>query len=229
VAEVKVVDQEIVSVTFWPEDPVAACAGAARTCYQSHCQQSEEAFLRRLIKQGHESVIEHAGMTVRLITDRGITHELVRHRLASYSQESTRYCNYTASRFGDGITVIRPTGIAPDSEAAAVIRAACEAADTAYAKLIDMGVSPQIARAVLPTCLKTEIVVTANLREWRHVFSLRCDKAAHPQMCALMRELLRRAWEHLPWAFFDLAARYLTEDDDIRNQPKSDHAPLTFP
>lgn len=202
---VYVIEQQIVSVTFWPEDPLRTCASAARTCYQSQSKPDETEFIRKLIEMGHESVIEHAGMTAKLITDRGVTHELVRHRLASYSQESTRYCNYKKKNF----TVIIPEGMDPNSEEWKIIREACEVTEQAYLKLLEKGIAPQIARAVLPTCLKTEIVVTANLREWRHIFSLRCDKAAHPQIRKLMTDLLHLAWKRLPWAFFDLAEKFL--------------------
>jgi len=189
---------------------------AGRTCYKSEDKitpDSARAFVERIIKMGHESVIEHAHVTVRFICDRGVTHELVRHRLASYSQESTRYANYAKDRFGREITVIRPMFWAGDSEEFRVWKQAMEAAESAYLALMDAGAKAQEARSVLPNSLKTEIVMTANLREWRHVFKLRCAGPAHPQMRQVMLPLLEAFHEQLPILFDDL---YETFCDDIR-------------
>lgn len=161
---------------------------AGRTCYKSEANMtndSAEAFVRRLIARGHESVLEHVSLTARFICDRGISHEIVRHRLASYSQESTRYCNYSNGRFGGEITVICPPQLEEGSIELEHWYDACQWAEYHYFKMIDAGCAPQIARSVLPTCLKTEVVMTANLREWRHFFKLRCAAAAHPQMRVL--------------------------------------------
>lgn len=160
---------------------------AGRVCYKSEdkiTDDSAEKFVAMIDKRGHHSVIEHAYATFRIITDRGITHEVVRHRLASYSQESTRYCNYAKSKFGNEITVIAPTGICegnPDGSWE-VWTAAVVHAEQLYFKLLDCGHPPQIARSVLPNCLKTEIVMTANFREWLHFLKLRTSEAAHPDM-----------------------------------------------
>ena len=163
-----------------------------RVCYKSEdkiTDDSAEQFVRGIIKRGHESVIEHCGISVKVICDRGVTHEIVRHRLASYSQESTRYCNYADGKFDGHITVIDPiTGFGWDlndnkDEAKYLIwMNAMMDADRHYLDMIAVGATPQEARSVLPNSLKTEIVMTMDLREWRSVLRLRCGKAAHPQI-----------------------------------------------
>lgn len=158
---------------------------AGRTCYKSENlidEDSADRFVEMITKRGHESVIEHASASFRIVTDRGISHELVRHRLASYSQESTRYCNYSRDKFDQQITVIRPSGFLLGSEAETRWMAACGDAERAYFALLDAGAPPQNARSVLPTCLKTEIVMTANFREWCHFIKLRLSPEAHPDI-----------------------------------------------
>lgn len=163
-----------------------------RVCYKSEgniTEESAERFIRNILKRGHESVIEHEAVTVRMICDRGITHEIVRHRIASYSQESTRYCNYSGDKFGNEITVIDIAGgfsydlnNETDLQKYEAWMRAMENAEKSYFELIELGATPQEARSVLPNSLKTEIVVTMNLRSWRNFFRLRCDSHAHPQM-----------------------------------------------
>lgn len=158
---------------------------AGRVCYKSESKIAEgtaEQFVKSILKRGHESVIEHVSITVRVICDRGVTHEIVRHRIASYSQESTRYCNYTTDKFSNEITVIKPLFWMEDSEQYNIWQRGMKDCETVYFELINSGASPQEARSVLPNSLKTEIFMTMNFREWRHFFSLRCSSAAHPQM-----------------------------------------------
>ena len=156
-----------------------------RVCYKSEdkitCDSSKK-FISNIMKSGHESVIEHEKITVRFICDRGVSHEIVRHRIASYSQESTRYCNYSNDRFGNEITVIKPLFWDVNSDEYQIWANAMLYAEQMYQNLIQMGAKPQEARSVLPNSLKTEIVVTMNLREWRHFFKLRTAGNAHPQM-----------------------------------------------
>ena len=195
-----------------------------RTCYKSEDRITEDSarkFVSGIIKSGHHSVIEHVNITVRFVCDRGISHELVRHRLASYSQESTRYCRYTADKFGNQITVILPVGfdgrligehsnnsLIPDplrddidgTEQISWINA-CIDAEYYYFQMLERGAKPEIARSVLPNSLKTEIVMTCNLREWKHVFRMRCQKAAHPQIRELMLPLLKELHEKIPVVF----------------------------
>jgi len=180
---------------------------AGRTCYKSEGTAtlgSAPAFVKKIIKSGHHSVLEHASMTVRFITDRGVTHELVRHRLCAFSQESTRYCNYSNDKFGKEITVIRPLFWSEASDQYGSWRQSCEAAEAEYFWLVNHGSKPQEARSVLPNSLKTEIVVTANFREWRHIFSLRTASAAHPQMRQIMIPLLNEAQDLVPVVFDEI-------------------------
>ena len=178
-----------------------------RVCYKSEDkirEGSAESFIRGIIKRGHESVIEHGSLTVRVTCDRGISHEIVRHRIASYSQESTRYCNYSKDGFGGEITVIWPCFLAKGSTAMQHWVWACRQAEASYFNMLTFGCAPQEARSVLPNSLKTEVVMTANLREWRHFFKLRTAPAAHPQMRELAIPLLRRMQEMVPVVFDDL-------------------------
>ena len=174
-----------------------------RVCYKSEdkiTDDSAEQFVRMLIKRGHESVLEHVAITVKFVVDRGVSHEIVRHRIASYSQESTRYC-----RYGDGIAVIQPPGIERGTNAYLNWYFGCQNAETAYMDMLSSGISPQIARSVLPTCVKTEIVVTAKLREWRHFLRLRMAKSAHPQIREIACKLYDQLAEIVPVVFEDLA------------------------
>jgi len=179
---------------------------AARLCYKSEKKIDEKSyhnFINELIVKGHESIIEHEKATVFIVTDRGVTHEIVRHRIASYSQESTRYCNYNTEQFGNEITVIHPLFYCPDSEQYRIWEESCLMSEMAYIKLIVDG-KPQEARSVLPNSLKTEIAVTFNFREWRHFFNLRCSKFAHPQMQQIAIPLLLFFKKALPSIFSDI-------------------------
>ena len=179
-----------------------------RTCYKSVNMDGNEertkAFVRLLIQNGHESVLEHGAISVDIITDRGVTHELVRHRLASYTQESTRYCNYSKGKFGGECTFVLPHGMDIKSPSYALWRSACSNAEMFYFDLLKAGEPPEIARAVLPNSLKAEIVVTANYREWRHIFKLRTSKAAHPEIRFLMTGILNDLKRAIPVIFDDI-------------------------
>ncbi len=183
-----------VELIYITPDALQIIERAGRVCYKSEekiTAGTATEFVRKILRMGHTSVIEHAVASMRFICDRGVTHEMVRHRLASYSQESTRYCNYAKDKFGSEITVIEPAFDNDEQRAEWV--AAMEASERCYLNLLEKNASPQMARSVLPNSLKTEIVMTANLREWRHFFALRCDGAAHPQMrevADMAREIL---------------------------------------
>lgn len=202
---------------------------AGRTCYKSEdriAPGSAEDFVRGIIKRGHLSVIEHVNITVRITCDRGVSHELVRHRLAAYSQESTRYANYAGGAFGRQITVVLPfwyediipTGIhttaelailenqlydsaRPEARRAALWLAAVTQAEASYLWMVKNGAGPQEARAVLPNSLKTEVIMTANLREWKHIFKVRCSPAAHPQMREIILPMLADFYHLAPVVF----------------------------
>ena len=220
------------------ENAVARCAEAAALCYNADpgtTAQEREKFIGQRITTGHVSVIEHAGFTARFRVDRGITHELVRHRLASFTQESTRYCNYSKNKFGNGVTFVIPpelqdeieegevcygggpwliyfssqgpdVGIPLSNKAEAFFQALATA-EKQYLSLVTQGVSPQIARNILPHATKADIIVTANMREWRHIFNLRAlgtTGAPHPQMVEVMNMVLAQARTMYPVFFQDL-------------------------
>lgn len=179
---------------------------AGRTCYKSEskiAEDSAEKFVRNILKRGHEAVIEHGSVTVRFTCDRGVSHEIVRHRLASYCQESTRYCNYSKDGFGGEITVIEPSWCSEGDPAYEVWKKACQRAELAYFDLMSIGCSPQESRSVLPNSLKTEVVMTANMREWRHFLRLRTASAAHPDMREVAKMLLTEMKNRYPVFFED--------------------------
>ena len=174
---------------------------AGRVCYKSEGNikdDTAEKFIRGVIKRGHESVIEHAAISFKIICDRGVTHELVRHRIASYSQESTRYCDYSAGKFGGELTFIKPCFWAEDEENFQLWKSTMAQLEKNYLVMRANGVKPEEARSILPNSLKTEIFVTMNLREFRHFLKLRCDKAAHPQMRQLAGMIYDIIKEKLP-------------------------------
>lgn len=195
---------------------------AGRTCYKSEDQiidESAEKFIKMLIERGHESVLEHEKISILFVCDRGVSHELVRHRIASFSQESTRYCNYSKDKFDNQLTFIIPCWtklqdgfthtfplIKSDPEFFPVVEwfNSMISSEKCYNELISLGWQPQQARSILPNSLKTEIVVTANLREWRTIFKQRISKAAHPQMRELMCPLLDELKMIIPIVFNDI-------------------------
>ena len=195
----------------------------ARTCYKSEDlinDESAEKMIKKLIKLNHLAMIEHASVSVLFTCDRGVTHEIVRHRVASYAQESTRYVNYSKDKFGNEIGYIDIAGgIALDTKMKdlpvetidAIIsewHQACIDAEKHYMKMLELGATPQIARSVLNNSTKSDINVTMNLREWRHFFELRCDTPAHPQMRELVIPLLKEMGEVIPIVFDDLVEKF---------------------
>lgn len=175
-----------------------------RVCYKSEdkiTDDSAERFVRMLIKHGHESVLEHYNVTFRFVCDRGVSHELVRHRIQSVSQESTRYCNY--GHAGE-IAVIAPCRLSEGTVPYALWEQSCKQAEKAYMNLLASGVKPETARSVLPTSLKTEVICTMNLRELRHFLRLRTSKAAHPDMRLLATTLLAVLKAKIPVVFEDI-------------------------
>lgn len=182
-----------------------------RVCYKSEAKitdTSAPAFVAGIIKRGHEAVLEHCSFTVKFICDRGVSHEIVRHRVASYCQESTRYCNYSKEGFGSEITVIKPCFLRPYTDGFNLWEEGCLFAEQTYFNLLECGCSPQEARSVLPNSLKTEVVMTANIREWRHFLKLRCSPAAHPQMREVALILLDKLHSLIPVCFDDIWGEY---------------------
>lgn len=181
-----------------------------RSCYVSEsgiCPGSAGRFVRQLIERGHEAMLEHASITVKFTVDRGVSHEMVRHRMASFAQESTRYCNYSKEKFGDEITVIRPFYLKVGTPEWCAWYDSCKEAEESYMEMLKNGSTPQEARAVLPNSLKTTLWMTANIREWRHVLNLRAAGVTgkpHPQMSEIMVPLLKYFREYLPEVFDDI-------------------------
>ena len=178
-----------------------------RVCYKSEEKITDESyipFINKIIKNHHEAVLEHSSVTIKFICDRGVSHEIVRHRLASYCQESTRYCNYSLEGFGSEITVIKPCFLDENSKGYFDWKLSCEKAESTYFEMLEFGCKPQEARSVLPNSLKTEVIMTANLREWRHFFKLRCSSAAHPQMREVANKALFEIKNYIPIVFDDV-------------------------
>ena len=195
----------------------------ARVCYKSEDKitpdgESAKKLVGFLVKQGHEAMLEHSQLSVLFTCDRGVANELVRHRIASFAQESTRYCNYAGEKFGGELSFIIPhylfdsTGSEKSRRMYAQWESSCKDDENYYMHLIDLGMRPEQASCVLPLCLKTEIVVTANYREWRNIFKLRTPVVAHPQMRELMCPLLKELQSKIPVVFDDIYT-YWPEDD----------------
>lgn len=207
-SEVRILD------TTDPSTEIGKCVTGARLCYKSEVGDPEKdrALIKSLITRGHHAMLEHGGFSALIKTDRGVTHELVRHRLFSFAQESTRYCNYSKDKFGGEISVLCPKEIWEGSEEGnAIWSNEMISAEKAYLDLISLGYAPQVARAVLPTCLVTTILVTGNFREWRHFFELRAlGRSGKPQsaMLDVASKLLKMAYEKFPVMFEDLWEEY---------------------
>ncbi len=180
-----------------------------RVCYKSEEKITEDGesakrFVKMLVSRGHEAMIEHGSISVKFICDRGVSHELVRHRIASFAQESTRYCNYSQDKFGSELTFIKPCFWKEGSDEYRDWEYSVFTAERCYMDLLGHGATPQEARSVLPNSLKTEITITANYREWRNIFKLRTAMAAHPQMREIMRPLLITFKTLIPVLFDDI-------------------------
>lgn len=179
----------------------------ARTCYKSEDiirGDSAERIVKKLISSGHEAMLEHITVSARIICDRGVSHELVRHRIASFAQESTRYCNYSREKFGYELTFIKPCFWHDDSIEYSLWRDTCQMLEDTYMEMIKKGVNPQAARSILPNSIKTEIVITTNIREWRHLFKLRTSRHAHPQVREVMIPMLAEFKRLFPVMFQDV-------------------------
>jgi len=188
------------------EEILKSVEKAGRTAYKSEdkiTETSAKDFVKMLVRRKHLSVLEHKSFTVKFIVDRGVSHELVRHRLASYTQESTRYCNYTKGKFNGELTFIDLTPYLTEQQRF-IWKEGLEWIESSYKALIAAGASAQIARSILPNSLKTEVIVTANLREWRLIFKQRVNKEAHPQMREVMVPLLIDIKSQIPVIFDDI-------------------------
>ena len=211
----KIIEQSFEIYPFDPKQIMIDIESAARTCYKSEDKITTDSaikFVKGLLIRKHEAVIEHVSIAVKFICDRGVSHEIVRHRLASYCQESTRYCNYSNDKFGNELTFIEPCFWTDTGNEFDVLKAQkyglwkeeMLSIEDRYFRLLEVGASPQEARSVLPNSLKTEIIMTANLREWRHFFKLRTAKEAHPQMREVACMALDELKKQIPVIFDDI-------------------------
>jgi thymidylate synthase (FAD) len=227
---IKIIKASFEIVRPFPSDSCELLERIGRTCYKSEDKitpGSAEKFVRMIIKNGHHSVLEHISCSVKFIIDRGISHELVRHRLCAFSQESTRYCGYR-----DEFVLIKPSWLpdrlcgeydsyksffpqenGSDTETLEIYNwfSACAQGFVMYKQQIKLGEIPGQARSVLPNSLKTEIVCTTNLREWRHILTLRCSEKAHEQMREVMLPLLEYFYTDQPILFEDVYQMYFGE------------------
>jgi thymidylate synthase (FAD) len=188
----------------------------ARVCYKSEdriTDGSAKKMVAALIRSGHEAMLEHYSFTVKFICDRGVSNELVRHRIASFAQESSRYCCYAKDKFGKELTFINPCFWEPDSDNYARWFHEMDEAEKTYLAMIEDGATPEQARDILPMSIKTEIVMTANLREWRHFFKLRAEGVTgkpHPQMLEITIPFLKELKQKIPVVFDDIMSEDAT-------------------
>ena len=206
--DIKIIEPSVEIITPIDYDAIMRHLEACgRTCYKSEHKigpGSAERLVRNLIKRGHESVLEHYSFTVRWIVDRAISHQIVRHRIASYSQESQRYFNYCKDDFEGNVTFVRPIQITPDTPANVIWESMMQRCECAYFDLLTLGASPQEARSVLPNSTKTDLVMTANIREWRHFLKLRTSAGADPNMRHIAGQLLTVCKTVMPVLFDDI-------------------------
>ena len=201
---------KILKQSFWMLTPInedeiiKQIERIARVCYKSEDKinkNSGKKLVANLVKNDHSAMLEHVYLSAQFVTNRAIANELVRHRQASYAQESTRYCNYSKGKFNSEISVIRPPFIERGTKIAEIWENSCKESENNYFKLLSQGLTAQEARGVLPLDLKTEIVITANIREWRHIFKVRCSPAAHPQMREMLEPVKRLFEKEMPTIF----------------------------
>jgi thymidylate synthase (FAD) len=211
---VQIVKPDAYIITHTP-NILAVIEGAARNCYQTAPrEEGREAFLRRVVLElRHESVLEHASVTVKVICDRGTSHALVRHRHTAYSQESSRYCNYSKGRFDHVVRMIEP--LPQGHPAYPVWLEGMNQLEKVYFEMLRLGATTDQARGALPTCAKTALVMTANIREWRHIFRLRTSPEAHEQVQAIMGLLLSHFAERWPVLFEDIVLERAKEVGDV--------------
>ena len=193
------------------EEAYRVIAAAMRNCYRAELNTmpaTDEQMVEKAVKLNHLSLLEFVDVTVNITCDRGVTHELVRHRLCSFAQESTRYCSYNGEKFGRELTFVRPSWVVKDPECATDTSekyqdwlAHMYSSEKAYMAMLDHGASAQEARAVLPNSLAAKIAVKANLREWIYIFRMRCDVPAHPDMRATMKPILASMLDLYPVVF----------------------------
>ncbi len=180
---------------------------ACRTCYRSEDKITEDSYKKLLtncITRGHESILEHEKVTIRMCCDVGVYKDLTRHRHASFSIESTRYCNYSKGKFGSGVKVIKPCNIDEKSDLYREWLRAMDWVDIYYTSMSTQGATPDQMRMILPHSTAAEVVMTANIREWKHILNLRCSKHTHPAVRQVLIPLLLKFKEDMPEIFADI-------------------------
>lgn len=174
---------------------------ACRTCYRSEDKITEDSYknlIKNCVNRGHESVLEHEKITVRLTCDIGVYKDLTRHRIASFSIESTRYCNYGKDKWDNQIKFIKPCNIEGDSELYSNWVGTMDFVEKEYIAMSKNGATPDQMRMILPHSTAAEVTMTANIREWKHIFELRCSKRVHPSVQQVMIPLLLYFKEKMP-------------------------------
>ena len=177
---------------------------ACRVCYRSEGSITEDSYKKLLtncINRGHESVLEHEKVSVRLVGDIGTYKDLTRHRFASFSVESTRYCNYGKDKFDNEIKVIKPCHIEEGTEIYEIWEKAIKDMEKSYLEMSSKGAMPDQLRMLLPHSTAAEYAMTANIREWKHILSLRCSSHTHPAIRQLLIPLLLKFKMDMPEIF----------------------------
>ena len=180
---------------------------ACRTCYRSEDKITEESYktlLKNCINRGHESILEHEKVTIRMICDIGVYKDLTRHRIASFSIESTRYCNYGKDKFDNQIKFIKPVNIDEGTPLFEEWKKSCEEIERHYINMAKLGATPDQMRMILPHSTAALVTMTANIREWKHILELRCTSHAHPAVEQVMIPLLLKFKENMPEIFEDV-------------------------
>lgn len=215
---VKIIEPSVEIVTeINPNTILKTIEKAARTCYKTENNISEDTssavkMIAKLIEVGHTAMIEFADIHVKLIADTGVLKDLSRHRHCSFAVESTRYCNYSKGKFGNELTFIKPCNIEENSDMYKTWLEAMQHIEDSYMKMAEQGAKPDQLRMILPHSLKTEINMKCNIREWRHIFKLRCAKAAHPSVQQVMKMILKELHQSIPVVFDDLYNEFLGEN-----------------
>lgn len=187
----------------------------ARNCYKSEgsiTEESAEKMIKKIIELKHEAMIEHFSISVKFTTDLSFYKDVTRHRVASFAIESTRYCMYAKEKFGSELTVTKPCNIIEGTPEYAEWLRCMQDIERAYLAMAALGCKPDQCRMLLPHSVKADVILTANLREWRHIIKLRAAKAAHPCIQELMKPLLKEFSEKIPVIFDDL--KYLLDDEN---------------
>ena len=200
---------KIIEPKIWVEefDPIKIMRNlerACRTCYRSEGLITEDSYkklLKNCINRGHESILEHEKITVRMVCDIGVYKDLTRHRFGSFSIESTRYCNYGKDKFDNEIKFIKPCNIEEGTDEYAEWQWCLSQIEESYMKMTALGCTPDQMRMILPHSTAAEVTMTANIREWRHILSLRCSQAAHPSIQQLLIPLLLEFKSTMPELF----------------------------